>query len=55
MGLPHFSHFSLVGSTLVASPESGFVFLQLGYAEHARNFPCLPVLTTIALPHFSHF
>src|SRR3989304_3437141 len=58
----HLGHFSFVTSffstTTSIFPFSSFlkffVFLQCGYAEHARNFPFLPHFITITLPHFSH-
>mgnify|MGYP006885773045 CR=1 FL=1 len=33
---------------------SGFAFLHSGYPGHAKNFPYLPYLITIILPHLSH-
>src|SRR5690606_34429063 len=34
---------------------NGFVFLQLGYAEHPWNSPFFPRRRTIGAPHLSHF
>src|SRR5947199_2880608 len=64
IGEPHFSHFSSVVSsclaTILIEPSGSFskfcVFLHGGsslYPGHARNFPLRPHLISIIRPHFS--